>query len=377
MADPKPRVPEGKVAEARALWEIAILYIALGAAARTIKGGTAASGAAASGGFRASQLLARAYYRLMRAIWTGYTLSDRGVDPGDRTSLRELYSDFETLAYRAIPSSKHSDVRRRVRVAGSNYEDAMRDLYEHEADLSTDDERYSDDPDLVEAGEEFTSADGEDYASDLTGDRDWSDELDIIAEALEDAERHLADVEKAEAEELKRLEEEVAKIDRDQKRLAAKTKQAARLRAAKDRGKRAGAAMKAAQQGARSEVVYLTQADDRSKGFVSVPKGPNPCYWCMMLASRGAMSYKTRPAPASVSGQWHDNCNCGIEPIFDLDHYYNSPTFALNRNAYKLWQEFKRKGGDWTDPKKWREHFDQGYRGGKSLSDLMSKGAIK
>lgn len=378
MAGAQPRVPEAKLTEAQALWEIAMMYIALSAAARTMRGGTnAAATSAAASGFRAGQLLARAYYRLLRAVWSGHTIADRTDLPGTETSLRELYSDLETLAYRAIPKSKHEDVRRRVRVAGSNYEDAMRDLYEHEADLETDDERYDDDPELAEAGEEFTPEDGDDYAADLTEDRDWSDDKDILVEELEEAERHLDDVERAEAEELKRLEKQLEQIERDQRRLAKKAKQAARLQAAKARGRRAGAAMKAAQQGARTEVVMLTQTDKRSRGFVSVPRGPNPCYWCMMLASRGAMSYKTRPSPASVSGQWHDNCNCAIEPIFDLDHYFTSPLFALNRNAHKLWQELKKAGGNWADPKIWRSHFDNGYRGGKSLQELMAKGAFK
>jgi len=381
MEENEPRVPEPKLAEAQALWEIAMMYVALAAAARTVSGGTSpAAISAAEAGWRAGQLLARAYYRLLRAAWTGYTFADRGDTPGGETSLRELYSDFETLAYRTIPKSKHADVRRRVRVAGSNYEDAMRDLYEHEVDLDTDDERYDDDPELIEAGEEFTSADGDDYAADPTDDRDWPDEEDILVEELRDAERHLSDIEKAEKEELKRLKEELDKIERDQRRMAKraqKARQAARIQAAKERGRRAGAAMKAAQQGARTEVVMLTQSDERSRGFVSVPRGPRPCYWCVMLASRGAMSYKTRPSPASVSGQWHDNCNCSIEPIFDLDHYFTSPLFARNRNAHMLWKELKRAGGDWANPKTWRSHFDTGYRNGKTFQELMAKGAFR
>ena len=378
MAGAVPKVPEAKLAEAQALWEISMMYVALAAAARTMKGGTtSATTSAAAAGFRAGQLIARAYYRLLRAAWTGHTIADRADQPGDHASLRELYSDFETLAYRAVPKSKRADVRRRVRIAGSNYEDAMRDLYEHEADLSTDDERYSDDPELAEAGEEFSPEDGDDYAAELTDDRDWSDEEDILVEALEEAERHLADAEEAEAEELKRLEEALAKIELDQRRMASKAKQAARIQGAKARGRRAGAAMKAAQQGARSEIVMLTQADERSRGFVSVPRGEKPCYWCVMLASRGAMSYNTRPAPASISGQWHDNCNCAIEPVFDLDHYFSSPLFAINRNAHKLWEELKKAGGDWANPKTWRSHFDTGYRNGKTFQELIAKGAFR
>lgn len=378
MAGPLPKAPEAKLAEAQALWEMAMLFIALSAAARTVSGGSTAAGMAAAGGYRASQLLARAYYRLMRAAWTGFTIADRTDRVGDKTSLRELYSDFETLAYRSIPQSKRADVERRVRVAGSNHEDAMRGLMDdHEVDLSTDDERYASDPDLIEAGEQVTPEDGDDYASDLTSDRDWSDERDILAEQVEQAERHLADVEKAEAEELRRLEEAIAKIDRDQRKLASKVKQAQRLQAAKDRGKRAGAAMKAAQQGGRTEIVMLTNSDPRAVGFVSVPRGDKPCYWCLMLASRGAMTYKKRPAPASVSGQWHDNCKCAIEPLFNRDHYFTSPLFARNRAAHMMWLDFKREGGDWTDPTKWRSHFDTAYRQGKKFEDLLQANAAK
>ena len=378
----EPLVPDAKLNEARALWEISLFYIAMAAAARTIAGGAQGAGAAAAGGYRASQLLARAYYRLIRAAWTGYTIADRGDTPGSETSLRELYSDFETLAYRAIPDSRHADVRERVRIAGSNYEDALDGLIdEHEADLSTDDERYPDDPDLIEAGEEFTSADGDDYAADPTDDRDWGDEKDIAVEALEEAERLLEDLEEAEREELKKLQDRIKEIDSYQAKLAKKIEQAERRRrlkiqAAKDRGKHAGAAMKAAQQGARTAVATIAAHDNRAIGWVSVPRGEAPCYWCMMLASRGLMLYRSDMGATTYSDLWHDNCKCVTEAVFSRDHYFTSPTFARNRLAYNLWGDFaggrnsRGRGNRSVNMSAWRSYFDSRYRKGRTYSDI-------
>lgn len=374
------------MAEAQALWEISMLYIALAAAARATQGGAGAAGAAGAGGFRASQLLARAYYRLVRAAFTGHTIADRTDTPGDKTSLRQLYSDFETLAYRSIPRSKHADTRRRVVRAASNYRDALSDLYEREADLSTDDDRYSDDPDLIEAGEQVTEADGDDYAADDTEDLDWSDDDDILVEELEKAKQHLADVEEAERQELLELQKRIKDLEKEQKRIdrrETKRKREAKaelkrkkIQAAKDRGKIAAAAMKAAQEGGRSEIAALAAVDGRAIGFVIIPKGPHPCYWCLMLASRG-INLRFKSAASARATLYHDNCKCSVEAIFDREHYFSSPTFARTRAAHQLWEEFKKKGGGRTDPKVWRSHFDTAYRSGKKFEDLLRGNARK
>lgn len=381
MDEVEALVPESKLAEARALWEIASLYIALAAAARTISGGSQSAGSAAAGGYRASKLLAEAYYRLLRATWTGYTLSGQGREAGDTTSLRVLYSEFEERAYRAIPKSRHADTRERVRRAGANYEDALRGLLEeHEVDLDSDDERYSDDPDLVEANEELDPEDDGDEDSPLTEDRDWSDDEDIEVEDLEDPKRLLKEIEDAEAEELKKLKERVRAVDayeREQAKLAKKRQMAARRQAAKDRGKRAGAAMKAAQQGGRTQIATIAAFDKRAVGWVSVPRGDKPCYWCMMLASRGLMLYRSDMGARTYSDLWHDNCKCVTEPVFSRDHYFTSPTFERNRMAYKLWDDFTNKRKKRIDMKAWRSYFDTAYRKGKKFSDLHRENARK
>lgn len=372
MADTEvPLVPEAKLAEAQALWEFALFYVALAAAARTMQGAGAAGSAAASG-LRASQLLARAYYRLIRGAWTGYTIADRGDEEGDSTSLRELYSDFETLAYRAIPESRHDDIRKRVRIAGSNYEDAKSDLEdERDVNLESDEPRYSDDPDLVEAGEEFSPEDGDDYAADLTDDRDWPDSEDIAIERLEAAEKHLADVEAAEKEELKKLDDRIKAIDKEMRaeaRKKAKAAQAKRLKAAQARGKRAAAAMKAAQAGARNEIVSLQTRDDRALGFVSVPHSPQPCAWCLLLASRGTWFYSQAFASGTSSEIWHENCNCSLEPIFNRDYYFSSPTFEKNRAARAIWDKTA-KGRGKSSLKVWRSEIRKLYKGGASFEE--------
>src|SRR5690625_2994625 len=62
----------------------------------------------AAAGYRAARLLARAYYRLGRAVWSGFTIPGRGQGAGELVTLLELYQDFETLAF----ADPHLEARR-------------------------------------------------------------------------------------------------------------------------------------------------------------------------------------------------------------------------------------------------------------------------
>lgn len=375
---PKPLAPAEKVAEAQALWEIALLYIAMSAAAQTMSGVGGSAANVAAGGAQAGRLLARAYYRLMRAIFTGYTFADRDNDVDGKTSLKSLYSDFETLAYRSIPKSKHADVKRRVKQAPSDYEAALEDILPERVD---EEPAYSDDTELAQTGQAVTKEDGDDYAAEETDDDDWDDEERIIVERLEAAEQHLRDVEAAEKQELKDLDariKEIEKRERDTRReelKQAKRRQLSRRKAKErrsaERARRAGAVMKAAQQGARTEVRTLAESDPRAIGYVRVPHSANPCGWCLMLASRGIILYKSKQ---NALNAWHDNCHCTAEPVFSKDYYYTSPTFAKNRALAMMWKDIARgKGAKGVTA--WRSHFRGEFANGKNLTGVLRENA--
>lgn len=388
--DADPRVPSEKIAEARALWSIALHYIGFSAAASVYTGNAPAT--VAGNGFRAAQLLARAYFRLVRAIWTGSTIADRTDTPGGYTSFRELYSDFETLAYRSIPRSRHREVRQRVVRAAHNQAAAFKDLFPMDEDEDTIFDFVDGDRELAENNSEFSPQDGDDYAADLTDDRDWGDEKDIAVERLEQAEQHLRDVEeqeramKAELEQrikhFEKLQEQYDKQARKAEREAGEAETRRRYRQRKDakalskrRAKSAGAAIKAVEQGARSEIASLTTKDKRSKGYVRVIRSPRPCGFCLMLASRGISGGAYRSA-ATALAFWHENCMCEAEPIFSIDQYFKDPAFANNRALFKMWKDIvgNRGRGGFND---WRTHFRQKIDAGQDFSEIISENARK
>lgn len=76
------------------------------------------------------------------------------------------------------------------------------------------------------------------------------------------------------------------------------------------------------------------------KGWARVPTGSETCAWCLMLCSRGAayrigktvgLSIEVRDFfrheregtfdPKEHMHQWHDNCDCKVVPVFDLDDW--------------------------------------------------------
>lgn len=345
--EPEPKVPPEKVAEARTLWEIALRYIGLSAASRAYAGEPTQQ--AAASGYRAAQLLARAYYRLARAMWTGATIADRTDPPGRKTSLKALYSDFETLAYRSIPKSKHQVVRERVAMSGNaRPEEVVKDILpstEKDADLGSfvAENRGI----LVPSGKEFSESDGGDYAAEETSDPDWSDLKDILVEALSGARKHLEAVQAEEEDaytELARKHRERAKKLREERahEEAEDRERDKRERAESEEERRrfeaslAGEVLKTAHAGARAEISSVVQNDDRAVGFVRRIHSPYPCAFCMMLASRGIVLYRSKKTALAF---WHPNCQCTAEPVFSYAQYYSDPAFEQNRALYYLWKD--------------------------------------
>src|SRR5699024_2793259 len=83
-----------------------------------------------------------------------------------------------------------------------------------------------------------------------------------------------------------------------------------------------------AQAGARDTMNTLARTDGRAIGWVRVPHHHSPCGWCLMLASRGIILYRSA---AAARAAWLENCHCTAEPVFSRDHYFNSPQFARIR----------------------------------------------
>jgi len=92
----------------------------------------------------------------------------------------------------------------------------------------------------------------------------------------------------------------------------------------------AGSASRLTLDGGRRTIREAVQSDPVAIGWQRVTDG-NPCAFCAMLASRGAVYLSERSATEIVgrSGRprgarqigesFHDNCGCGVEPVFDRD----------------------------------------------------------
>jgi hypothetical protein len=65
--------------------------------------------------------------------------------------------------------------------------------------------------------------------------------------------------------------------------------------------------------GGRSTIAAATDRDPASYGFMRITDG-NPCSFCAMIASRGAV-YKTA-ANAGEARKWHNKCGCTVAPAF-------------------------------------------------------------
>lgn len=74
-----------------------------------------------------------------------------------------------------------------------------------------------------------------------------------------------------------------------------------------------GAATRHVLDGGRETLQESVRRDRRARGWARVTSG-NPCSFCEMLASRGAVYTAT-----SGAFQTHDHCGCALEPAYQRD----------------------------------------------------------
>ena len=77
--------------------------------------------------------------------------------------------------------------------------------------------------------------------------------------------------------------------------------------------------------GGRDTVINTVQRDDRAVGWYRVTDG-DPCAFCALLASRGAV-YKSQ---RSASFGSHPSCGCTAEPAFTADKFRNTQSEQWN-----------------------------------------------
>lgn len=75
-----------------------------------------------------------------------------------------------------------------------------------------------------------------------------------------------------------------------------------------------GAAIRLVLQGGRDTVLETVKADKEALGWARITDG-DPCYFCAMLAGRGAV-YKKE----TVDFKPHDKCGCTAEPVYSEEY---------------------------------------------------------
>lgn len=101
-----------------------------------------------------------------------------------------------------------------------------------------------------------------------------------------------------------------------------------------------GTGSRLALEGGRSVVDQTVQGDDAAIGWMRVTDA-DPCSWCLMLASRGAV-YRSAETAGRVQASrftggsafaWHDHCGCIAAPVWDPD----DPLLTRADDLYDLW----------------------------------------
>lgn len=122
-----------------------------------------------------------------------------------------------------------------------------------------------------------------------------------------------------------------------------------------------GAAQMLVQEAARQVIRDTTESDREAIGWMRVSDG-DPCSWCAMLISRGAVYKSAQTAGRAQASRfegvspfrWHNWCSCQAVPVFDAD----DPRLARAEALYDQWLEVTagRSGKDAVNA--WRRYWE-------------------
>lgn len=258
---------------------------------------------------REARDLAWAYYRLQRALHTGYTVRHPDLDRERNVTISQLRERF------------WEQVEDHARVADQPVPERY-DAPGIEREVPT--EILPNISDLEERLE-----------------RESQEEAEIVLDALGPQKME---------KELESLEDERTPMSKaDKQRLKAHRKAGAR---------QAAAAERLVLNGGRGTVWTASNADRRVIGYVRVSQTGTPCGWCAMLMSRGAVYRSKRSAERDYNDGdlYHDNCWCVAEPVYSREQYDKDPRFDLNRKYAAEWPKVTRGLGGKDAISAWRRH---------------------
>jgi hypothetical protein len=269
---------------------------------------------------RQSRDLARAYYRLVRALRTGSTVADP-YHPEPRyvtvTTLREEFNALVGGAERP-QEGRASDSPTKTSDSASSAATGQAGEAD-EAPLTDPDAEHEAELDRILVEEIAGLREAEERI-----EREAEQELRTVLEALGP----------------NNLQKKVDKIDGGR---TADEVDGLRDEAHQQAGARqAAAAERVAMNGGRSTVWNHASRDKRAIGYIRLSRTGTPCGWCAMLISRGAVYRSSSSAEYSDGDKYHDNCHCYAEPVFTREQYNSSSTYELNRRYEELWPKVTR-----------------------------------
>ena len=272
---------------------------------------------------RQARDLARAYYRLARALQTGTTVADPYHPEPDHVILGDLRREFAALAGAYQPP-------------GPNNADEAATGESGEASPAPADES-------APTGDRAQEAPDDGGPEPDDEPEDWErilvEELDGLREEEERIEREAEEELRVVLEALgtRNLDQRLSQVDDEQ---SAKDADRQREEAHRQAGaQQAAAASRVAMNGGRSTAWNHMRRDRRSIGYVRLSRTGTPCGWCAMLISRGPV-YKSRESATFADGdRYHDNCHCYAMPVFNWQQYKGSELTALSREYEALWPQ--------------------------------------
>ncbi len=136
-----------------------------------------------------------------------------------------------------------------------------------------------------------------------------------------------------------------------------------------------GAAIRQAVNGSRSVTRAVAESDQRALGWARVTDS-NPCYYCAILASRGAVyqadsflakdeSFAKPSEPVELGDNWtdvakvHDNCRCTLRPVYLKSHFRDREAWFY----YDQWKTFSKGKGNKAAIREFRKKFEHYPRG--------------
>lgn len=142
-----------------------------------------------------------------------------------------------------------------------------------------------------------------------------------------------------------------------------------------------GAAIRQAINGSRSVTRDVAEQDPSILGYARVTDS-DPCYYCAILASRGAVyradSFVASDADfkggsiADLGENWsdvakvHDNCRCTLRPVYMKAHFRDRESWFY----YEQWKEFSKGKSNAKAIQNYRKHFVHYPRGSAQIINL-------